>query len=776
MDQLDCRADRAIQEKGFVISRVGYKFSGIVQGVGFRPFIYRLAVLNDLAGFVQNSTEGVMAEVQGRDEAIEAFISQARTQTPPLAEIYEIISQEVPVNGDKTFRIIESSMTGKSDVHISPDIATCDECVRELFDPADRRHRYPFINCTNCGPRLTIIKDIPYDRMRTSMSVFPLCEKCGKEYGDPENRRFHAEPNACSVCGPRLMLLDRVGKEISTEDAIAETGRYLKAGSVVAIKGLGGFHLSADAGNDDAVRELRKRKFREEKPLAIMVADLDRAEQLAVLNDEERRLLASPSRPIVLVEAKTPSSISSLVAPGMSTLGIMLPYTPLHHLILQGDFTALVMTSANQTDEPICIDNNEAVKRLSGIAEYFLVHNREILVRCDDSVSMVTGGRPYVMRRSRGYAPRPLLLKDSLPKVLALGPHLKSTICITKGSFAYLSPHIGDLETPLARDFLHETIERMQHIVQCKPDIVACDLHPQYYSTRVASMLNAKDIIRVQHHHAHVVSCMAENRVTGKVIGVAMDGTGYGEDGHIWGGEFLVADETGFARAGHLKYIALPGGESAIKNPWRIAVSLIRDAYGSEWADVASLLGIVPEGFSCDSMEKILGAKINSPLCSSLGRLFDGFSSILGLKQSVSFEGQAATMLESVSRAGSGDILPYAILNDGENLILDSTPLVKAVVEERLSGKDSSQLADAFHKTLEKAFIDVVKKIRERCGIDRVALSGGCFQNRILLEGCAVGFEREGFQVFTHQRVPANDGGVALGQAIIAGTRTMKNL
>jgi hydrogenase maturation protein HypF len=760
-----------------VIRRVSYKFSGIVQGVGFRPFIYRLATRNNLTGFVLNSTEGVFAEVQGPDESIEAFISQVRSQTPPLAEIYEISSREIPINGDRTFHIRESSWTGRSDVQISPDIATCDECVRELFDPADRRYRYPFTNCTNCGPRLTIIKDIPYDRMRTSMSVFPLCEKCAQEYGDPADRRFHAEPNACSVCGPRLMFLGGEGKAIPTDDAVAETIRCLKAGSVVAIKGLGGFHLAVDAENDEAVSALRKRKFREEKPLAVMVADLDRAGQIAVLNEEEWRLLASPSRPIVLVEAKKPHLLSPQVAPGMSTYGIMLPYTPLHHLLLKGGFKALVMTSANQTDEPICIDNSEAVRRLSGIADYFLVHNRDILVRCDDSVSMTARGKPYVLRRSRGYAPRPLLLKASMPEVLAVGAHLKSTVCITKESFAFLSPHIGDLETPLARDFLHETIERMQHIVQCRPEIVACDLHPNYYSTRIASTLGAKEIVQVQHHHAHIVSCMAENRISGKVvIGVAMDGTGYGEDGRIWGGEFLVADECGFTRAGHLKYCALPGGEAAIKQPWRIAASLIREAYGSEWADVASLLGIVPEGFSYENLEKILEAKVNSPLCSSLGRLFDGVSSILGLKRSVSFEGQAAIALEAVSRENPGEALPYAIQREGEALILDPTPLVKAIVEGIFEGRDPSQLAGAFHATLEKAFVDMVKRIREMTGIDRVALSGGCFQNRILLEGTVAGLEQEGFEVFTHQRVPANDGGVALGQAVVAGVRKRQAL
>jgi hydrogenase maturation protein HypF len=430
------------------------------------------------------------------------------------------------------------------------------------------------------------------------------------------------------------------------------------------------------------------------------------------------------------------------------------------------------MTSANQTDEPICIDNREAVIRLAGIADAFVVHNRQIVVRCDDSVAMVAHNRPYLLRRSRGYAPRPLLLVNVLPDVLAVGPHLKSTICIVKGSMAYLSPHIGDLETPLARDFLHETIERMQHITQCAPKIVACDMHPGYYSTRVATTLHAREVIRVQHHHAHIVSCMAENRITGKVLGLAMDGTGYGEDGRIWGGEFLIADETGFERAGHLRYLPLLGGEAAIKQPWRFGISLLREAFGDNWTQVASRLGIVPDGFSYEQLNRIMEAGMNSPLTSSLGRMFDGVASIIDLKRSVSFEGQAAMELEAAAtKPGSADVLPYKIFREGEAWILDLMPLVKAIVEARLAGMDVLGLSGAFHATLIASFIDMAGVLRGHTGISRVALSGGCFQNRILLEGCAHELERGGFQVFTHQRIPANDGGVALGQAVIAGAR-----
>jgi len=774
MADMDFGPDRAIQTDTFVIKRARYRFSGIVQGVGFRPFIYRLAKSTGLTGFVRNSTGGVVVEVEGSDQAIETFITRVRQETPPLAEIYEITYSEVPVQGGGDFAIMESATSGKPDVQISPDIATCDECLSELFDPSDRRYNYPFINCTNCGPRLTIIKDIPYDRKRTSMSVFPLCSLCAREYEDPANRRFHAEPNACPVCGPKLMLLDETGRPIKTKEPLLETIARIKAGNILAIKGLGGFHLCVDAANDEALRLLRSRKYREEKPLAIMVKDIEHARAIAEVSEEERQLLLSPSRPIVLLAAKRDSPVSPLVAPDMGTLGIMLSYTPLHHLLLRNDFTALVMTSANQTDEPICIDNDEAVSRLAGIADAFLVHNREILVRCDDSVAMVARSGPYLTRRSRGYAPRPVLLKDALPDVMALGPHLKATICIVKGGFAYMSPHIGDLETPQARDFLHETIDRMQHIAQCRPDIIACDLHPRYYSTRVAAMFGAREVVKTQHHHAHIVSCMAENRITGRVIGLSMDGTGYGEDGRIWGGEFLIADEAVYERAGHLKYLPLLGGEAAIRQPWRFGVSLLKEIYEDQWTDVASLLGIVPQGFSYENLSRIMDAGINSPLTSSLGRVFDGVAAILDLKRSVSFEGQAAMNLEAAARPGCGDILPFHIANEGEMSILDLLPAVRALVEGCLAGMDLEGLASSFHATLIASFTDMAELLRDRTGIDRVALSGGCFQNRILLEGCAEELECNGFEVFTHRRIPTNDGGVALGQAVIAGTRMQR--
>ena len=558
------------------IKRVRYLFSGVVQGVGFRPFIYRQAIQNKLAGFVQNRPDGVLVEVEGAAFAVDSFLASVRSNLPPLADVTNISALDIETKQDDVFQIIPSDIRGDGDVHIAPDVAVCPECLTEFFNPQDRRYRYPFINCTNCGPRLTIIKAIPYDRINTSMACFPLCPQCQAEYENPADRRFHAEPDACPVCGPQIRLLDGEGNPVDTADPIAAAISLLKEGKVLAVKGLGGFHLAVDAGSDEAVARLRSRKFREEKPLAIMVYDLAHAHRLAQIDAEEEKLLTSPQRPIVLLKKKNNNIIAEAVAPNVPHLGVMLPYTPLQYLLLEKYFAALVMTSANQVDEPICIGNREAVSRLQGIADYFLIHNRDILVRCDDSIVMVAGEKQQILRRSRGFVPRPVALAESFPDVLALGPQLKATQCILKGKFAFLSPHLGDLETPQARDFFHESLTLMKRITETDPSVIACDYHPAYYSTKVAAELDGVRVIRVQHHHAHIVSCMAENQISGDVIGLAMDGTGFGLDGHAWGGEFLVANETEFRRLGHLQYFVLPGGEKAIHEPWRIAASLLK--------------------------------------------------------------------------------------------------------------------------------------------------------------------------------------------------------
>ena len=738
--------------------------------MGFRPFIYRLAVAHGLVGFVQNRSDGVFVEIEGNDKAIEAFVNRTSEELPPLAEVFQVYTEDAEPVGEKSFRIIPSDDEGRPEVHISPDVATCRECLQELFDPDDRRFRYPFINCTNCGPRLTIITGIPYDRKNTSMADFPLCEKCREEYEDPGNRRFHAEPNACPACGPELWLADGKGSRIACPDPLEKTIELLKEGNTVAVKGLGGFHLCADASNSEALSRLRKRKYREEKPLAIMVKDIDRARALAEINSEEERLLGSAERPIVLVKKKKGSSISSLVAPGMAGLGIMLPYTPVHHILIQGGFEALVMTSANQTDEPICTGNDEALKRLKGIADFFLFHNRNIVVRCDDSITMVAHGAQRLLRRSRGYAPKPLALVKQYPSVLGLGAHLKSTVCILKGDFAFLSPHIGDMETPEARDFFHESVATLRRITRCDPDIVACDMHPDYHTTWIASQMERR-VVQVQHHHAHIAGCMAENRITGDVIGLAMDGTGYGLDRRIWGGEFLVADEADFQRAGHIRYFPLPGGDAAVKQPWRVAAALLMECFEDDWSRMAEALHILPEHIPYESMEAVVRQKIQTVFTSSLGRVFDAVSCLLGIRRQVSYEGQAAMELEACARArtASSKALPYDILMDRE-IILDFYPAIRRLVEDRIRGRGVSDLAGAFHATLVQSFVKVAQEIRDATGLNRVVLSGGCFQNRLLLDGCITELDLKGFDVYTHHLVPTNDGGISLGQVLVAGT------
>ncbi len=745
-----------------------FLFGGIVQGVGFRPFIYRTAQAHHLSGHVLNRTDGVVVEVEGTSADLDGFAADVQNLLPPLAHITSLVVEDIEPQGGASFEIRESQSQGPREVLISPDVTVCGPCLKELFDPSDRRFRYPFINCTDCGPRLTIIRDIPYDREKTSMACFPLCPACRKEYEDPADRRFHAEPNACPVCGPHLTLLDAQGEELTADDPLLAALGLLGEGKILAIKGIGGFHLAVDAANDMAVARLRTRKYREEKPLAIMVRDIQAARVLAELTPEEEELLASPQRPIVLVRKRDAAPLAPLVAPGMSTLGIMLPYAPLQHLIFEKGFTALVMTSANQKDEPISIGNREAVARLAGIADAFLVHNRDILVRCDDSIAFVAAGQTRMMRRSRGFAPKPLALNRDYPDVLALGPQMKNTLCVLKGSQAFLSSHIGDMETPQARDFLHENIALMQRIAQCKPAIVACDLHPAYYTTRVASEMAGVRVIAVQHHHAHIVSAMAENALTEKVIGLALDGTGYGTDGHVWGGEFLLADERSFRRAGHIKEFLLPGGEKAVREPWRIGISLLREAFGDAWRGYAMRLKLIPEGMDMDILEKVLVKRINSPLTSSLGRLFDGVAALLGLRRTVSFEGQAAMELEAAARPQSYRLAEMAIRDEDGVLVIDPAPMIRDLVAAHIQGQARESLAWAFHQSVIASAARLTLKLRERSGLNRVALSGGCFQNRILLEGCIQSLSTHGFEVYQHTQVPTNDGGISLGQAVCA--------
>lgn len=765
------RERSSLSGRGDRIKRIRVLFSGVVQGVGFRPFVYRLALRHGLTGWVQNRTDGVTAEVEGPADAIENFLSGVPAECPPLADINAVMTEELTAKGSRDFRILTSDAEGKKEAQIPPDIATCPECLHELFDPADRRHGYPFINCTNCGPRLTIIRDVPYDRGSTSMSCFTLCPSCREEYEDPTNRRFHAEPNACPVCGPKLDFLDNKGCKVSVLDPLASAVEALCEGHVLALKGLGGFHLAVDATNDRAVKRLRCRKFREEKPLALMVRDLETASRIVELGEEEKHLLLSPQRPIVLAKKKRAADISPAVAPGVPNLGIMLPYTPLHHLLLKSAFTVLVMTSANHVDEPICIGNREAVERLRGIADFFLVHNRDILVRCDDSIATVAAGRRRMVRRSRGFAPKPIMLRDRYPEVLALGPHLKTTVCILKGNTAFLSPHIGDMETPEARDFHSDSCSLLQKIAQCQPHVVACDLHPAYYTTLAAERMRDVGILRVQHHHAHIVSCMAENKIGGQVIGLAMDGTGYGKDGTVWGGEFLVATEEDFIRTGHVKAFPLPGGEKAIREPWRTAVSLLREAYGDRWVTVSQKLDLIQEHGHYECVDRMLAAGINSPYTSSLGRVFDGVAAILGLNRTVSFEGQAAMTLEALAQGGTTAVYPFEIREEDGPLILDLSPVIREVVKGLDNNIPKEEIASAFHNSLTRGLTDMAVEIGSRTGIMRAVLSGGCFQNRLLLEGTVTNLQKAGFDVYFHEVLPTNDGCISLGQAVVAGAQ-----
>lgn len=753
--------------------RLAWRFAGIVQGVGFRPFIYRLARERSLAGFVQNRTDGVLVEVEGAVEAVRRFGGDVLEALPPLADVTSVTSAEVPPRGDRDFRIAPSENTGKAEVRLSPDVAPCAACLAELDDPGDRRYRYPFINCTDCGPRLTIIRHIPYDRENTSMACFPLCPACRREYEDPLDRRFHAEPNACAVCGPSLRLLDAEGRPTASDDEIEQAIDLLKDGLILAIKGLGGFHLGVDAGNEEAVARLRQRKCREEKPLAILVRDIMAARRLAALKPEEERLLASPERPIVLVPKRPGSPLAPSVAPGMATLGIMLPSTPLQHLLLKGDFPALVMTSGNRTDEPICTGNQEALVRLRGIADFFLVHDRDILVRCDDSITMVAAGGPAVTRRARGYAPRAVALRRRYPPVLALGPQVKATVCLVREDAAFLSPHIGDPETPQARDFHEESVALVQRITECAPERIACDLHPGYHTSRVAAGRADRQVCRVQHHHAHIVSCMAENRAGGPVIGLAMDGTGYGTDGRAWGCEFLVATETDFTRAGHLKPFSLPGGEKAIREPWRTAASLLREAFGASWPEAAWRSGILPAGMAPDLLERIMDSGLAGLPTTSLGRVFDGVSALLGVRHRVSFEGQAAMELEALAGPEKGRLLPFTIGEDNGTYVLDLFPAIRELLDLLSRGERRAALAAAFHQTLAVSFSALAGRIRETTGLNTAALSGGCFQNRRLLEETTAALEGVGFEVLRHRLVPANDGGIALGQAVIAAAQAL---
>lgn len=745
------------------IQRVRVHIRGAVQGVGFRPFVYRLATKLELFGLVNNSPDGVTVEIEGPTERLRSFLSRLSREKPPRSFIESVEESWLDPSGHSEFVIGKSENSGEKAAIILPDIATCPDCLSEILDPEDRRYKYPFTNCTNCGPRYSIIRELPYDRPNTTMAGFEMCEACLAEYEDPLDRRFHAQPNACPDCGPQLALWNATGDPLATRnDALIAAADAIRAGRIVALKGLGGFHLICDARNNEAVHELRRRKHREQKPLALMVASVEAVHCACFVSDLERSLLASPESPIVLLRAKNKPNVSSLIAPRNPYLGVMLPYTPLHHLLMRELQLPVVATSGNLSDEPICIDEYEALERLSGIADSFLVHDRNIERHVDDSILRVMMGREMILRRARGYAPLPFPISGIEEPVVAVGAHLKNTVAVAVNGQAYISQHIGDLETTQAFNAFSAVIEDVERLYEVHPSLVVCDLHPDYASTKWATEFGPS--ARVQHHYAHILSCMAENGVSAPCLGIAWDGTGYGNDGTIWGGEFLCISDNGFERAAHLRTFRLPGGDRAVREPRRAALGLLFEVLGEKVFDRRDLFPVV--SFSVPELKmikKMLAEGINAPLTSSAGRLFDAVASILGLRERVAFEGQAAMELEFLADTDEPGKYDFAF---GDS-ILDWEPMLRELISDMDSGGRPAIISAKFHNTL----VEMMAAVANKIGVESVALSGGCFQNRYLLEHAVERLRRDGFRVYWHRRIPTNDGGIALGQiAAVANT------
>ena len=792
--------------------RLKVTIHGAVQGVGFRPFVYRLATEMGLRGWVLNSSQGVFIEVEGERLALETFLLRLEREKPPRAIIQSLEFSFLDPVGYSDFVIRHSEEAGEKTVLILPDIATCPECYREVNDPHDRRYRYPFTNCTHCGPRFTIIRALPYDRPNTSMAHFPLCPSCRQEYEDPLDRRFHAQPVACPLCGPRVELWDgvensRLGGRVQRRSSVVVTGdvaiqeaaQAVREGHILAMKGLGGFLLIADARNEAAVQRLRERKRREEKPFALLYPSLEMVKKHCFVSPLEERVLTSPESPIVLLRRRKTSEVSrtsevcEAVAPGNPYLGVMLPYTPLHDLLMQELGFPVVATSGNRSDEPICIDEHEALERLGDIADLFLVHNRPIVRHCDDSVVRVVLGQELVLRRARGYAPLPVLLKREAPPILAVGAHLKNTIALSVGRQVFVSQHIGDLDTPEACSAFERVIADFLRLYEVEPMAIAHDLHPDYFSTQWARRRAGASLadalsgqgqalplqVPVQHHHAHLASCLAENEVEGPVLGVTWDGTGYGLDGTVWGGEFLWGDAAGFERVTHLRTFRLPGGEAAVREPRRAALGALWEHFGPqalEWDDLAPVAAFTPTERRL--LRQMLERGVNSPVTSSAGRLFDAVAALVGLRQVNRFEAQAAMMLEYAVDETIIDAYPlpmaksqlpntqYAICST-QSLVLDWGPLLEALLADLRRGVSAGVMAARFHNALVEAIVAVARNL----GVERVALTGGCFQNRILLERAYRRLSDAGIRVYVHQRIPPNDGGIALGQVVVAASK-----
>jgi len=745
------------------------RFTGVVQGVGFRPLVYRTAVSCRLAGSVRNTERGVVVEVDGTRSNIEGFYKQVLADPPVLADIHESTISYGPARHFKEFHIADSS-GGEGFTPVSPDIATCDECLDDVFDTENRRYRYPFTNCTNCGPRFTIIRTVPYDRRNTTMDPFSMCRDCSEEYHDPGNRRYHAQPNACGVCGPALDLHDAVGGAVEG-DPVRKAVGFLGEGAVLAVKGLGGFHLAVEPRNDAWVRRLRQRKRRPSKPFALMVRSMDTARKYCIIDRREEELLLSRERPIVLLRRKPSAESGKLprsVAPDTHYLGLFLPYTPLHHLLLSEGPDTLIMTSANLSEEPLCFRNEDALESLGGIADYFLSHNRGIARPCDDSVLAVVDSKPVFIRRSRGYVPLSVKTNDG-GRVFAAGAHEKNTFCVMREGNAYVSQHIGDLDNAKSIDAYTNGIEDFIRMFRVEPEIAACDAHPDYASTRYARELAERwgcPLVRVQHHHAHIASVLAEHGIRERVIGIALDGTGFGADGAVWGGEFLIASTAGFRRAGHFGYVPMPGGEYCIRETDRMAAALLINAYGGVESiprfDFFDRFGKK----KLETMQRMILSKLNTPLTSSCGRLFDGVSALIGLCSRPTYEAQGAVLLESC--AGDMQSLdPYPFRRE-ENGVLLFDETVRRIVDDLRMGESPERMARRFHSTIIRGCLDMTMHIRKETRINRVALSGGVFQNRLMIRHLAGLLKENGFEVFRNMNFPPNDGGISLGQGVIA--------
>jgi hydrogenase maturation protein HypF len=752
------------------MSGLRIEIRGVVQGVGFRPWVYRVAHDLGVGGRVHNHAQGVTVDAFGSDGALACLVDTLR-HAPPPARVRTLVTEPIPVEDARDFVIEHSHAGGSRALSIPPDLATCAACEREIFDPADRRFHYPFTNCTACGPRFTIATGVPYDRPATTMAPFAMCPACRREYDDPHDRRFHAQPNACPVCGPRLALLSPHGAPIETTDPILDVAALLAHGEIVAIKGLGGFHLACDAASSAAIARLRARKHRDEKPFAVMAPDLERARAIASLSDEELALLLAPERPIVLVTRRGGAPIASEVAPDTDLVGVMLPYTPLHHLLLRAVARPLVMTSANLSDEPIVADNDEAVARLHSIADALLVHDRAIATRCDDSVARVIAGAPCLIRRSRGFVPRAIPLPHAVEQpILAVGAQLKNTFCVAVGDTAYLGPHVGDLDNPAALAFFEDAVARMEAVLDVRPQVIAHDLHPGYLSTQVAHARPAALRVGVQHHHAHVAAAIAEHALRGPVIGVAYDGTGWGTDGTAWGGEILLADTLGFERLATFRPLALAGGDVAIRQPWRIALALVDDAFGGD-----APLGDFPifagaPAATIDVVRQMIAKGVNAPRARGIGRFFDGIGALVLGRERATYEGQLAVAWNRAAAPGRHGAYPFAIAREDVAVPeIDLRPMVRGVVEDLRAGVPAPVISARFHDTLVAATIDRVRAAVAEHGALPVVLTGGAFQNPRLAEG--VLDHAAGLDVRLLHEVPPGDGGIALGQVWVAEAR-----